>query len=78
MACDGPREGYLGEMEKINKVREIVTKIDWSCEVKTLFREKNLGCKKGVSEAINWFFEHEEEGIILEDDCVQIRIFQIL
>jgi hypothetical protein len=38
--------------------------------VKTLFRKKNLGCGKAVSQAINWFFENEEMGIILEDDCL--------
>ena len=70
VACDGPREGYKSEKEKVNKVREILTKLDWPCEVKTLFRDKNLGCKKGVSSAISWFFEYEEQGIILEDDCV--------
>ena len=30
----------------------------------------NLGCGKAVSEAISWFFSHEPEGIILEDDCL--------
>jgi hypothetical protein len=29
-----------------------------------------LGCGKGVSTAINWFFKHEEKGIIIEDDIV--------
>jgi hypothetical protein len=38
--------------------------------VKTLFREDNLGCKLAVSGAITWFFEQEEMGIILEDDCL--------
>ena len=70
VAGDGPREGNEADKEKIKKVREIVTEFDWPCEVKTLFRNKNLGCKKGISSAINWFFEHEEQGIILEDDCV--------
>ena len=70
VASDGPREGYNGEIEKVAKVREIATKVDWPCELKTLFRDNNLGCKKGVSTAITWFFEHEEQGIILEDDCV--------
>ena len=70
VAGDGPREGSDEDTEKVKKVRDIVTKIDWPCELKTLFREKNLGCKKGVSTAITWFFEQEEQGIILEDDCV--------
>ena len=48
----------------------MVSHIDWECDVKTLFREKNLGCKYAVSGAISWFFENEEMGIILEDDCL--------
>ena len=70
IASDGPRMNLVGEMEKVIKVRQIASKVDWPCEVKTLFRDKNLGCKKAVSSAVTWFFEHEEEGIILEDDCV--------
>ena len=70
IAADGPRINRLGELEKVKSVREIVSKIDWDCEVKTLFREENLGCKYAVSSAITWFFDHEEQGIILEDDCL--------
>uniref|UniRef100_A4SDT9 Nucleotide-diphospho-sugar transferase n=1 Tax=Chlorobium phaeovibrioides (strain DSM 265 / 1930) TaxID=290318 RepID=A4SDT9_CHLPM len=70
VAADGPRADRQGEREKCEEVRRIATAVDWECEVKTLFREKNLGCKTGVSSGIDWFFEHEEEGIILEDDCL--------
>lgn len=70
IASDGPRKENKNDITNIKEVRKIATKIDWPCEVKTLFREKNLGCKKGVSSAITWFFENEEQGIILEDDCV--------
>lgn len=70
VAADGPREGREGEAERVAKVREIATAVDWPCEVKTLFRTKNLGCKCAVSSAITWFFDQEEEGIILEDDCL--------
>lgn len=69
IAVDGPRVEKSGEAEKCRAVQECVKLIDWPCEIKTLFREKNLGCKYGVSGAITWFFENEEAGIILEDDC---------
>ena len=69
VAVDGPRDGRLDEAEKCRAVRDGVKLIDWHCEVKTLFREKNIGCKYGVSAAITWFFENEEMGIVLEDDC---------
>lgn len=70
VAADGARHDKEGEAEKCIQTREIINKIDWDCELKTLFRDKNLGCKVAVSSAINWFFEHVEEGIILEDDCL--------
>lgn len=71
VAADGPKADIRGEAEKVREVRDIVLNgVDWDCEVQTLFRDKNLGCKRGVSEAINWFFEYEDQGIILEDDCL--------
>ena len=71
IAADGPREGKEGEIEICYKTKKIIlNSIDWDCEVKTLFRKENLGCGLAVSEAITWFFENVEEGIILEDDCL--------
>lgn len=71
IAADGERAKKEGEAEKVQAVRNyILENINWECEVKTLFREQNLGCKYAVSGAISWFFENEEQGIILEDDCV--------
>lgn len=70
VAADGPRITRTGDYILCKQTRDIVKNIDWDCEVKTLFREKNLGCKEAVSSAISWFFDNEEEGIILEDDCL--------
>jgi hypothetical protein len=71
IGSDGARPEREGEQEKVDAVRNyILNNIDWDCEVRTLFREKNLGCRNAVSSAIEWFFENEEEGIILEDDCL--------
>jgi hypothetical protein len=70
VAADGPRAEREGEAEKCQAVREIISRVDWECEIKTLYRETNLGCKLAVSSAIDWFFSHVEEGIILEDDCL--------
>jgi len=71
IASDGPRKNKEGEKEAVEKVRKhILNQIDWKCNVKTLFRKKNLGCKNAVSSAIDWFFENVEQGIILEDDCL--------
>lgn len=76
IAADGARKNKEGETEKVKAVRDhIINSINWECEVKTLFREENLGCKHAVSEGITWFFENEEQGIILEDDCLPSNSF---
>lgn len=75
VAADGPRDNHPDERERCEMVREIATAVDWSCEVRTLFRDKNLGCGAAVSSAIDWFFAHEPEGIILEDDCLPDQSF---
>jgi len=75
IAADGPRKNIKGEPKKCEETRAIVEEIDWDCEVNTLFRDKNLGCKKAVSGAIDWLFENEEQGIILEDDCLPDKTF---
>ncbi len=75
VAADGPRPDRSGEGDVCGQVRDIATRVDWDCELKTLFRKDNLGCRKAVSSALDWFFENEEEGIILEDDCLASRSF---
>jgi len=75
IACDGPRPNLKKDSELIDQVKQIVSAVDWQCEIKTLFRDVNLGCKLAVSEAISWFFSHEDSGIILEDDCLPSQSF---
>lgn len=70
VAADAPRIGNKLDEEKCIKARAIIDQVDWPCTVHTLYRDNNLGCGLAVSEAINWFFSHCDEGIILEDDCL--------
>jgi hypothetical protein len=69
VAADGPRNNGKDDLI-CKKTKDVLNQIDWDCELITLFRKENLGCGKAVSSAITWFFENEEEGIILEDDCL--------
>ncbi len=76
IACDGARKYNLDEINEVEAIREyVLSHIGWDCEVKTLFRKTNLGCKRAVSEAITWFFKYENQGIILEDDCLPNQSF---
>jgi hypothetical protein len=64
VAGDGPLS------DRVAEARAAATTADWECEVQTLFRERNFGCREAVGSGITWFFEQVEEGIVLEDDCI--------
>lgn len=74
-AVDGPRLEKPDDIEKCKEVKNLIKKVDWQCEVKTLFSNKNLGCKLGPYTAIKWFFENVEGGVILEDDVLPDESF---
>lgn len=70
VAVDGPRQSQPTDYQKVAQVRDIIDNIDWTSKIFKLYHTTNLGCKAGPERAISWFFEHEQEGIILEDDCL--------
>src|ERR1700704_722032 len=58
ISADAPRSAIPEDELLCEQARKVVIdSIDWECEVKTLFQDKNAGCKDAVSEAITWFFE---------------------
>lgn len=75
IAADGPRPDREDDAILCKQAREILGRINWKCEVKTLFNEINIGCRRNMASAVTWFFNHEEEGIILEDDCLPANSF---
>jgi len=75
VALDGPREGNPNDPARCAAVRRLIEGIDWPCDVKRLFRNENLGCGDAVRSSLDWFFEAETEGIILEDDCIPAQSF---
>lgn len=70
VAADGPRANVAEDKENCRLAREVIEDVDWDCDLKTLFRDKNLTSRHAVSQAITWFFEAVPEGIILEDDTL--------
>lgn len=73
IAVDGPRNEK--DVLASNEIKEMVKGKKTNCVIKTLYRKKNLGCRLAVTSAIDWFFENEEMGIILEDDCLPNQSF---
>jgi len=74
---DAPRKGNLTDIDKCKEVKEIITDIDWDCEVKYSFPKSNLGCALAGKTAWDWIFEYENEMIFIEDDgLVSLSFFQ--
>ncbi len=71
--ADGPR--FPEEVEKCERTRAVIERVDWECEVLTDFSENNLTSPIRCSSGINWVFSEVEDAIILEDDCLPAPSF---
>ena len=69
---DGVRENNKGDVQKCAEVRKVVEELTKGKHIvlHTFYSKHNLGCGPGPAAAIDWFFENEEMGIIIEDDAV--------
>ncbi len=70
VVADGPRPDRPGEAEKCAVARSIIESVDWNCVVQRNYSDVNLGCGHRPATGISWAYEHVDEAIILEDDCV--------
>lgn len=64
-----------GELERNNEIRAYINEIDWECDLHTFFREECVNVYDSLRGAIDWLFDNEEQGIILEEDCVPTNAF---
>lgn len=71
LAGDGWENYKYDIREEVTQARiKTESAIDWDCKIRSRYSTHNQGCKNGVSNAINWFFENNSHGIILEEDCI--------
>ena len=68
--ADGPRDNNIEDKKLCEKTRALINLVDWPCKITTSFSDSNLGCGARPATGISWVFEHVEEAIFLEDDCV--------
>jgi hypothetical protein len=68
--ADGPRPDHPADQALCDEVRQIVTGAQWDIPIRSDFSDANLGLKKRVSSGLDWVFQHEEQAVILEDDCL--------
>lgn len=73
--ADGPRLNRPDDDSKCFDTREVIERVNWDCEVLKNYSDVNLGCGHRIASGISWVFEHVEEAIILEDDCLPTPSF---
>lgn len=74
ISIDAAEEGNNEILRSVEKCRSLALEFARSREsVFLLFHQKHQGCYAGVKAAVDWFFESESVGIILEDDLIVSR-----
>jgi len=68
IAIDGPKNKR--DIDNQDQIKLEISKYSFSDGIKVhvLIRDQNLGVAGGVLSAIDWFFSHENQGVIIEDD----------
>ena len=64
LALDAPRAGACAE------VKSLLEDIPWPCQVFRNYAQENQGSGVRVPGAVSWMLESEDDGVILEDDCL--------
>jgi len=68
LSVDGPRMNRLNDVELVRQTQEMVNEINWDAEIRTRFRESNLGLRRAVVDAVTWANSEYGRVIVLEDD----------
>ena len=68
LSVDGPRMNRLKDVELVRQTQEMVNEITWDAEIRTRFRETNLGLRKAVVDSVTWANSEHGKVIVLEDD----------
>lgn len=67
-SIDGPRIGNSEDKITNNKLRNLISTVDWPCRIETLFSEINKGSGIWPYESISWALAQTPRLLILEDD----------
>ena len=70
---DGPRSEK--DMPGIMACRQIAEQIDWECEVRRCYQERNYGCDPSGFMSHKWAFSLADKVMVLEDDVVPAQSF---
>ncbi len=73
--ADGPRQNVASDASACRSTRSVVSAIDWNCDVKRIYSEKNMGSRARIQSGLDEVFQQVDSAIILEDDCLPDESF---
>ena len=68
LVIDGPRANKAGDAEKVQQVRDLANRINWTNDVELVFRPENVGLRASVENAVSQVAEKYGKVIVVEDD----------
>lgn len=68
IAVDGPRTYRANDVELVRQTQDLASEITWDAEIRTRFRDTNLGLRRAVVDAVTWANSEYGRVIVLEDD----------
>lgn len=68
--ADGPRPDHPADIAQCAEVRDIVTNVNWKCQVRYDFADTNMGLQQRIVSGLNNVFAQVDQAIVLEDDCL--------
>ena len=68
LAVDGPKANRTNDADLVRQTQNLVSEITWDAEIRTRFRDTNLGLRKAVVDAVTWANSEYGKVIVLEDD----------
>lgn len=70
LSIDGPRNSNNRDSSEIQEIMRFVDQLrNRGNDIHVNLLDRNYGCRKAIISGINWFFQSNDQGIILEDDC---------
>jgi hypothetical protein len=68
LAVDGPKANRNNDAGLVRQTQNLVSEITWNTEIRTRFRDTNLGLRRAVVDAVTWANSEYGRVMVLEDD----------
>ena len=68
LAVDGPRNNRPNDTDLVRQTQDLVSEVTWEAEIRTRFRDSNLGLRRAVVDAVTWANSEYGKVVVLEDD----------